>query len=47
MIDDCTEGRGQENFEGEVLHFGSEDFPDWLSIRNYFQSYIKDDEHAL
>lgn len=47
LIDDCKEGRGQENFEGEVLNFGRQSFPDWLSIRNYFQSYIKDDEHAL
>lgn len=37
LIDDYTEGKGQENFEGQILQFGSEAFPDWKSIRVYFE----------
>lgn len=36
LIDDHKEGRGQELFEGELLHFGSERFPDWHSIIEFF-----------
>lgn len=32
LIDDNLSGKGQENFEGKVLHFGSEDYPDWFTI---------------
>lgn len=38
LIDDHIEGRGQENFEGKLLHFGSSNFPDWKSINSYFKS---------
>ena len=33
LVDDNLHGKGQEGFEGEVIHFGSEQFPDWLSVR--------------
>jgi 5'(3')-deoxyribonucleotidase len=33
LIDDNDLGKGQEEFEGELLHFGSERYPDWASIR--------------
>lgn len=33
LIDDNIDGKGQENFEGKVIHFGSDSFPDWVSIR--------------
>ncbi|WP_375561219.1 hypothetical protein ACE193_01310 [Bernardetia sp. OM2101] len=36
LIDDSKEGRGQENFEGELIHFGSEPFPNWKMILSYF-----------
>jgi len=36
LIDDHVEGRGQELFEGELVHFGSEKFPDWHSIIKFF-----------
>ena len=36
LIDDHKEGRGQELFEGELLHFGSDKFPDWPSITDFF-----------
>ena len=37
LIDDYTEGKGQENFEGKILQFGSEEFPDWKSVQNFFE----------
>lgn len=35
LIDNETSGRGQELFEGELIHFGSSLYPDWESIRRY------------
>jgi len=32
LIDDYVSGRGQEYFEGELIHFDSKQYPDWLSI---------------
>lgn len=40
LIDDYIKGKGQEFFEGKILQFGSEEFPDWSAVRRYF-------EHAL
>ena len=37
LIDDYVSGRGQENFEGELIHFSSDKYPDWRSIIKYFQ----------
>lgn len=34
LIDDCI-GDGQENFEGEHIHFGKEKFPDWEAVKQY------------
>jgi len=36
LIDDYTEGKGQENFEGKLINFGSDEFPDWDSVLKYF-----------
>jgi 5'-nucleotidase len=33
LIDDNLVGRGQERFEGRLIHFGSKAFPDWKSVR--------------
>ncbi|MEQ9008854.1 MAG: hypothetical protein RLP12_13280, partial [Ekhidna sp.] len=41
LVDDWTEGRGQENFEGELLHYGSVKFPNWNTISDYLKSKIK------
>ncbi len=38
LIDDCREGRGQEHFEGKLIHFGSDVFPDWQTTIKYFES---------
>lgn len=32
LVDDCDHGKGQENFEGELIQFGSEDYPGWNSV---------------
>ena len=37
LIDDNVEGKGQEFFEGTVIKYGSNIFPDWLSIRRFFE----------
>ena len=34
LIDDTLE-YGQTEFEGELIHFGSEKFPDWKTVFNY------------
>lgn len=36
LIDDNKSGKGQERFEGVLLHFGSDDFKNWKQIFNYF-----------
>lgn len=36
LIDDRV-ANGVENFEGEHIHFGSEKFPNWESVLNYFK----------
>lgn len=41
LIDDWTEGRGQENFEGELIHYGSTNFPDWTAVSKHFVSKKK------
>jgi 5'(3')-deoxyribonucleotidase len=37
LIDDNVSGKGQENFEGKVVHFGSSLFPDWTAVHQYFK----------
>ncbi len=32
LIDDHDSGRGQENFGGELMHFGSARWPDWQAV---------------
>jgi 5'-nucleotidase len=32
LIDDHISGRGQEIFEGKLIHFGSCEFPNWESV---------------
>ncbi len=35
MIDDHSEGKGQEVFDGELILFGSDLFPDWKSVLDH------------
>jgi len=32
LIDDHVEGRGQENFKGKLVHFGSPRFQNWAHV---------------
>jgi len=34
LIDDNLTGKGQDKFEGELLHFGSNEYPNWETIQN-------------
>lgn len=34
LIDDNESGRGQEHFEGRLIHFGSLQFPNWTAVRS-------------
>lgn len=36
LIDDLPAGRGQENFTGELILFGSEQFKNWQRVLEYF-----------
>jgi len=38
LIDDHVSGKGQENFEGKLIHFGSDDFPDWKKVIHYLKN---------
>ncbi len=38
LIDDHKSGKGQDRFEGRLIHFGSSDFSTWQSVREYFQN---------
>ncbi|MCL4109921.1 UNVERIFIED_CONTAM: hypothetical protein GTU68_012730 [Idotea baltica] len=40
LIDDHIEGRGQENFEGQLIQFGSTEFPDWESVDQFFRKTV-------
>lgn len=42
LIDDNAFGKGQERFEGELILFGSKDFPDWSSVLKYLDSKISE-----
>jgi len=37
LIDDNIEGKGQESFQGELIHYGSKAFPNWSSIIRYLE----------
>lgn len=36
LIDDHTEGKGQDQFEGKLINFGSDEFPDWKAVLSFF-----------
>lgn len=37
LVDDMPSGKGQDLFEGSLILFGSEQFPDWQSVRTFFE----------
>jgi len=32
LIDDNVSGKGQENFEGKLIQFGSKEYPNWKAV---------------
>ncbi len=40
LIDDKAEGRGQESFEGELIHFGASGLRTWRDIKRYISKHI-------
>ena len=41
LVDDYSEGKGQDKFEGTLVHFGTSDFPDWQTVDTFLR---KEDE---
>lgn len=41
LIDDRTDTHKQNEFDGTLIHFGSETFPDWISVLHYFGIYVE------
>lgn len=37
LIDDDKSGKGQDQFVGELIHFGSDKFPDWSAVVKYLK----------
>ena len=35
LIDDRITGSGQELFQGDIIHFGSSDFQNWKSVKDF------------
>ena len=41
LIDDNPNGKGQERFQGRLLHFGSSEFPDWRAVREELERMLE------
>lgn len=41
LVDDYIHGKGQENFEGKILQFGSDEFPNWESVIEFFDKFLQ------
>jgi hypothetical protein len=39
LVDDRP-NNGAENFKGEWIHFGSEEYPNWASVLTYLQGKV-------
>ncbi|MEE9581139.1 MAG: hypothetical protein V3V74_07485 [Nitrosomonadaceae bacterium] len=39
LVDDWISGRGQEDFEGQLIQFGSKAFPDWQAVLKQFDCF--------
>jgi 5'(3')-deoxyribonucleotidase len=44
LIDDHDSGKGQERFEGELILFRSERFPDWSAVLTYLGCRVPIDQ---
>lgn len=40
LIDDYIDGKGQEDFEGELIHFGTERYANWNLVMEYLKSKV-------
>lgn len=38
LVDDITYGKGQDTFSGKLIHYGSDEFPNWNEIVKYFEN---------
>lgn len=38
LVDDHVSGKGQERFEGMLIEFGSDSFPDWNTVLAYLKT---------
>ena len=38
LIDDKKTGKGQDKFEGKLIHFGSNSFQNWTTVLEYFKT---------
>ncbi|MBJ7539729.1 5' nucleotidase, NT5C type [Marinomonas transparens] len=38
LIDDNVSGKGQDAFEGKLLHYGSTSYPDWKAVMKYLKT---------
>lgn len=41
LIDDNLSGRGQDTFQGTLIHYGSEQFKDWDKVNRYLMQQIQ------
>lgn len=41
LIDDCDFGKGQEDFEGKLILFGSDEFQNWETVMKFFANEFK------
>ena len=44
LVDDRAQGQGQDMFEGELVQYGADPFPDWASVKNYFEQVLSQPE---
>lgn len=40
LIDDNLSGKGQEHFAGEIIQFGSLEYPSWMSVKSYLENEL-------
>tara|TARA_R110001583_G_C5670239_1_gene410776 strand:- start:13225 stop:13683 length:459 start_codon:yes stop_codon:yes gene_type:complete len=40
LIDDYSAGKGQDTFEGQLIHFGNVDFPDWPTVMAHLDQQL-------
>jgi len=41
LIDGYGHGKGQQDFQGVLVHFGTDKFPDWESVLSFFENQIE------